>query len=244
MSFISHSRYRGRKTLRSERLGPIMKKNRFYTLILILLAAPFYLNDLSSIFIKDWRWWIFTDYVSVKLFPMVVIAWLIAHKKMKPGEFGLNPQQALPFVMVFLTVSLTGTLIDQNAYKLIAGLPGYSSLGGMPVIKNGAWDWADLTFGLLMVGVFEELVFRGFMCTYLERYTRKNIVIVLVSSIAFGLIHWSGGLHVVFVTSLIGAVFMTAYLKTRSLPAIMLAHFVINFIDYANVIPKSIFKFF
>ena len=33
------------------------------------------------------------------------------------------------------------------------------------------------------------------------------------------------------------------YLKTKSLPAIMLAHFAIDFIDFAGVIPKSIFKF-
>jgi len=37
-----------------------------------------------------------------------------------------------------------------------------------------------------------------------------------------------------------GAVFMLLYLQTRSLPAIMLAHFAVDFIDTANVIPKFI----
>jgi hypothetical protein len=35
---------------------------------------------------------------------------------------------------------------------------------------------------------------------------------------------------------------MAAYLRTRSLPAIMLAHFAINFIDFAGVVPKAIFQ--
>ena len=219
-----------------------MSRNKLYTLILILLATPFYLNDFSNIYCKDWRWWVFIDYVSVKVFPLIVVAWLIGSKKIKAGELGLRLQPALSFVTVFLVVTLIGTLIDQNAYKLIAKLPGYSSLGAMPIIKSTTWNWTDLTVGLLMVGIFEELVFRGFMCAYLDTYTRNRFAIVLISSIAFGFIHWSSGLHVVLVSSIIGAVFMIAYLKTRSLPAIMLAHFAINFIDYAGVIPKTIFK--
>ena len=65
-----------------------------------------------------------------------------------------------------------------------------------------------------------------------------------ISAVAFGFIHWSGGLHKVIVTSLLGAVFMMLYIRTRSLPAIMLAHFAINFVDFAKVIPKSIFRFY
>jgi membrane protease YdiL (CAAX protease family) len=141
-------------------------------------------------------------------------------------------------------VALVGTLIDQNGYQLIEKLPGYAALGGMPAITNPAWDWVDLTLGLLLVGIFEELVFRGFMHTFISRYTQNAVAIVVISSVAFGLIHWSLGLHAVVITSIIGAVFMIAYLKTRSLPAIMLAHFAVNFIDYAGVIPKSMFKFF
>ncbi|MBW1766859.1 MAG: CPBP family intramembrane metalloprotease, partial [Deltaproteobacteria bacterium] len=69
-------------------------------------------------------------------------------------------------------------------------------------------------------------------------------VIIGISALAFGFIHWSGGFHMVILTSVIGAVFMALYLRTHSLPAIMLAHFVVNFIDFADVIPKSIFRFF
>lgn len=63
-----------------------------------------------------------------------------------------------------------------------------------------------------------------------------------ISPAVFGLIHWSLGLHSLLITAGIGAMFMVAYMMTRSLPAIMLAHFAVNFIDYAGVIPKSTFK--
>jgi membrane protease YdiL (CAAX protease family) len=162
---------------------------------------------------------------------------------MRATEFGLKTQSTLSALVVFLIVALVGTVIDQNGYQLIAKLPGYQSLGGMPAITSPVWNWIDLTFGLFVVGICEELIFRGFLHTFINRYTENSCAIVVISSVAFGLIHWSLGLHAVLITSTIGAVLMVAYLRTRSLPAIMLAHFAINFIDFAGVIPKSIFKF-
>jgi len=220
-----------------------MNKNAFYFLVLVLLAGPFYLNDFASIYIKDWRWWLFVDYVVVKLFPLGLAFWLIYSKKMTASDFGLRTQSIPSATIAFFTVMLVGTVIDQNAYQLIAGLPGYPPLGGMPAITSVAWDWIDLTFGLLMVGVCEELVFRGFLYTFISRYTQNYYIIVFISSLAFGLIHWGLGFHTVLITTVIGAVFMIAYIRTQSLPALMLAHFVINFIDFAGIIPRSIFKF-
>ena len=219
------------------------KENRFYILILVLLAGPFYLNDFASIYIKDWRLWLFVDYVVVKLLPLGLALWLIYSEKMRAAEFGLTRQPISTAMAAFFIVMLVGTVIDQNAYQLIEKLPGYAPLGGMPAITSATWDWIDLTFGLLMVGICEELVFRGFMYTFISRYTRNAYVIVLISSVAFGLIHWGLGFHYVLITTVIGAVFMVAYIQTRSLPALMLAHFAINFIDFAGIIPKSIFKF-
>ena len=213
-----------------------------HILVFVLLVSPFYLNDFASIFIKDWRLWLFIDYVGVKLFPLVVALWLIRSKKMRPAEFGLTTQSVPSFLVVFLIVALVGTVIDQNGYRLIAKLPGYSSLGDMPAISSLAWNWIDLTLGLLLVGIVEELVFRGYMHTFLSRFTESSSAIVAISSVAFGLIHWSLGLHAVMITSIIGAVFMIAYLRTRALPPVMLAHFAINFIDFAGVVSKSIFK--
>ena len=218
-------------------------RNELYLFTAVLMAGPFYLNDFSNIYINDWRWWLFIDYTAAKLFPLVLALWLVYSKKMQVSEFGLSTQSVFSFIVTFLIVALFGTLIDQNGKLLIATFPGYPPLGGMPEIISPVWNWIDLTFGLLMVGICEELVFRGFLHTLISRYTENSFDIVILSSAAFGFIHWSLGLHTVIISSAIGAVFMIAYLRTRSLPAIMLAHFAINFIDFAGVIPKSIFKF-
>lgn len=218
--------------------------NARYLVVLLAIAGPFYLNDFASITVKDWRWWLAIDYVSVKLFPLAVIAWVIGSRKVEPGEFGLTAQGAWPFLATFLGAALAGTLIDQNAYQLLGTLPGYAPLGAMPEIRNDAWNRIDLSLGLLLVGAMEELVFRAYAYTFIRRYTTNPAAIVAISAIAFGFAHWSMGLHVVLITATIGAVFMVVYLQTRSAPALMLAHFAVNYIDFAGVIPKSIFRFF
>lgn len=210
--------------------------------ILLLLVTPFYLNDFSNIYLHDWRAWLAIDYIAVKLFPLLVIGWLLGSRKCSPAELGLTLQRPAMFLLVFIVVALVGVLIDQNGYAFLEGFPGYGALGGMPPITSVTWNWIDLTVGLGLVAIVEELVFRGCMFSFLRRYTKNSFVIVAISSPAFGLIHWSLGLHAVLITTLIGAVFMFAYLRTRSLWAIMFAHFAINFIDFAGLVPKSIFK--
>jgi membrane protease YdiL (CAAX protease family) len=220
------------------------ENNTRYLAVLLALAGPFYLNDFASIFVADWRWWLAIDYVAVKLFPLAVIAWLIATRRMEPGEFGLTAQRAAPFLAAFSGAALAGTLIDQNAYQLLGNLGGYAPLGGMPEIRSDAWNRFDLSFGLLLVGVTEEFVFRAYAYTFIRRYTASAAAIVAISAAAFGLAHWSLGLNAVLVTAAIGAVFMAVYLRTRSAPALMLAHFVVNYIDFARVIPKSLFRIY
>jgi membrane protease YdiL (CAAX protease family) len=212
------------------------------TLWVALIAAPFYLNDFASIFVKAWQAWLAIDYIAVKLLPLALIVWLVRSRRLAASTFGWTAQRTPAFIATFLLAALLGTLIDQNAYRLIEGWPGYKPLGGMPPVTNAAWNWADLTAGLLLVALLEELVFRGAMHSVLSRYTASVPVIIAISALAFGLIHWSLGLHAVLVTGLIGAVFMAIYVRTRSVPALVLAHFVVNFIDFAGVLPKALFK--
>jgi len=207
-----------------------------------VLAAPFYLNDFANLFVADWGAWLAIDYVAVKLFPLAVIAWLIASRRMTLADFGLVQQRTLAFLATLLLAALAGTLIDQNAYRLMYAMPGYGALGSMPTIRSDLWNRFDLSLGLLFVGLVEELVFRAYACTVISRYTRNPAAIIAISAAAFGLIHWSLGSNSVLITALIGAVFMAFYLRTRSVPALALAHFLVNFIDFAGVIPKAIFK--
>ncbi|HOX27646.1 MAG TPA: CPBP family intramembrane metalloprotease [bacterium] len=218
------------------------RDEKIFTAAFLVCAAPFFLNDFSNIFVKDWRVWLLIDYSCVKLFPLLVVIYLLRRGVARPSDFGLTAQRAAPFAATFFAMVVVGTVMDQNLLSLFRSILGGAHLGGMPEITSGAWNWIDLTFGLLMVGVFEELVFRGMAHAVLSRRGLKPAAIVAVSAVIFGLIHWSSGVHAFFNTALIGAVFMLFYLRTRSLPALMLAHFMIDFIAFAGVIPDRWFK--
>jgi membrane protease YdiL (CAAX protease family) len=219
------------------------KELKHPVVVLILLCLPFYLNDLNDIFVRDWRWWLLIDYVAVKLFPLLVLAWLIRAKEGGFSSLGLRMPSAISFWSVLAVGALSAVFIEQNGYLLTDWFSG-AALGKMPEIETPVWRWVDLTAGLVMVAIVEEVVFRGYLRIFLFRYTRRAWVVIVISAIAFGLIHWSGGLQKIMVTSAVGAVYMALYLRTRSLPAIMVSHYLVNFIAFSNVVPQAVFRFF
>lgn len=209
----------------------------------VIICLPFYLNDFSNIYVRDWRAWLCIDYASVKLFPLLLAIWLVRSGRATAADFGLKMPGAEMFIAIALWMGVVGTALDENFLPLFKKIIGTRPLGGIPVIHSGVFNWIDLTLGLLMVGVFEELVFRGFAFAVISRFTNHPLWIIGISSTAFGLIHWSSGLHTVINAAIIGAVFMVAYIKTRSTPPLMVAHFIIDFVAFAGVIPRSWFIF-
>jgi membrane protease YdiL (CAAX protease family) len=212
----------------------------FWTLLLLL---PFYTNDLADIYVGDWRLWLMIDYAAVKLFPLMILAWLIHKNRLTPEALGISGLTATSFAVVCYAAVLTGIFIDQNAMLLIGRLPGHARLGGMPEITSPLFSRIDLTFGLMMVAVCEELVFRGYLFALLRRFTSHRASIVILSGAAFGLIHWSGGIHRVVATSLIGAIFMMLYIRSRSLHPLIVAHFIINFFAFSGLFPTEIVRY-
>ncbi|MDF1593184.1 MAG: CPBP family intramembrane metalloprotease [Desulfobacterales bacterium] len=213
--------------------------------VLIILCLPFYLNDLSNIFIKDWRWWLFIDYASVKLFPFLVILYLIRKNILRLNNIiGPWRPSVVSFLPVVVVAALTVLFIEQNGPLHLKKLFPNNPLGSIPEISKPLWKWIDLSTGLLMVGIFEEVVFRGHLLMFLRQYTCRPTVFILFSAVTFGLIHWSGGLHQIILASAAGAVFMLLYLRTYSLPAVIMSHFIVNFVNLAGVIPPSLFSFF
>jgi MFS family permease len=86
-----------------------------YFIVLMMLCLPFYLNDFSDIYVKDWRLWLAIDYVAVKLFPFLVVFGLIHTKKMEFSAFGLNHQPAGAFLAVCFIGTLSAIFLEQSS---------------------------------------------------------------------------------------------------------------------------------
>lgn len=91
---------------------------------------------------------------------------------------------------------------------------------------------AMLFFIALTAGVTEEFIFRGYLLTRMMQVFKNPIWAVIVSSLLFSALHYKyGSLHELLFAFLIGLIFSIYYIKYRNIKAIMLTHFLIDFIN-------------
>jgi len=91
--------------------------------------------------------------------------------------------------------------------------------------------WASLLFGLGLVTAFtpiEEIIWRGYALTSLREHL-STWVAVVIASVAFGLMHWWGGVALIVESSIIGLLFSGLYLWRGNLVANIVCHFVSDF---------------
>jgi membrane protease YdiL (CAAX protease family) len=223
--------------------GAQQSQRRFTSLALICIAVPFYLNDFANIFIPHWGHWLAIDYLFAKTYPLLGLAYLISTNRITWSQVGLTGQKPISFTVVFLMGTLSVLFILENDSLVSRFVSGYTALGWMPAITDPFWYQFDLYAGLMLVAIVEELIFRGLFCFVIEKYTRNPVFIVCFSAIAFGLIHWSAGFSDVAAAVLAGVVYMALYIRTRSLPAIILSHFVVDWVIFSRLIPPGLLAF-
>jgi len=94
----------------------------------------------------------------------------------------------------------------------------------------------DLYVGLALVGLVEEVIFRGLYFTVLSAHLGSRAAVFLVCAFAFGLIHWSLGVSAIAHTAIIGAVFMICVSRTGSVLPTIVAHFFVNYVAFSGVL--------
>ncbi len=205
--------------------------------ILALLSSIFLLNDYLFMMAGSVAAWLTIDYGS-RLLAMGVVFYLIHHKTSTLAEFGLVriPLRSGLFWMLLLTV--TGVLIDQVGWRVLEQVLPNTQLTIMPKIRNPLVNLFDLTFGVALVAVSEELVFRGYCFSALQGLWPRW-VIVAVSAVLFGLIHWSQGLHAIVSTALWGILPMVAMVRTGSIVPAMIAHYITDLVSLGGFVPES-----
>jgi len=91
---------------------------------------------------------------------------------------------------------------------------------------------AMIFFLALTAGVTEELIFRGYLLTRLSQWFKNDVAAVIVSSLLFAALHYKyGSLRELIFTFLIGMVFSIYYIKYRNIKAIIVTHFLIDYIN-------------
>ncbi|NQV46544.1 MAG: CPBP family intramembrane metalloprotease [Rhodospirillaceae bacterium] len=178
--------------------------------------------------------WILVDY-SFRTVELALIAFIPYLRECVKGSFGAMKQNYEPFPLFLLRIGsaivLAIFLMELSEYWIRQPLQEVipnTRLDFYPVFDDAVLYWVDMTFGLALVAVSEEFIFRSVLKEFIGRFTNNVIVIVIISSIIFGMIHWAHGMPNVVDNIFVGVIFMGLYIKTRSIIPPIIAHYLTN----------------
>ena len=194
---------------------------------LAAVVALFCLNDLAFIWADGVGPWLAADY----LFKGAALALLVFLAPLRRAAadraLAVSGTEAVLLVLIVTTFVVT---VFEVAYPPIDDLFTSTKLQEFPEIKSTSLYWLDMTFGLALTAISEELVFRRLFLSTLKPYFSGTALFVLFSAVIFGLIHWSSGVANVVCAAIAGVAFMLLLLKTGSVWPAIAAHYLTNFI--------------
>lgn len=118
-------------------------------------------------------------------------------------------------------------------------LPPYFEYFSPPVIRDRYLLTLDLTLGIMLVAISEELVFRRMVFSLLERFGFGKASVLFFSSVLFALVHITSGLDSLIFTFLHGLIFGTAFQLTGRLSVCVALHYMGNFLVFGVFAPAS-----
>ncbi|MBK1896747.1 CPBP family intramembrane glutamic endopeptidase [Chryseobacterium paridis] len=85
---------------------------------------------------------------------------------------------------------------------------------------------------LLFVVMAEEVLFRGFFQRHLSLLNIKNsgIIAVFIAALAFGALHWQGGIWYVLYAAIAGMMYGLIYYRAKNIILNIVSHFILNLI--------------
>ena len=178
-------------------------------------------------------WGIFLN-VYVNLLSIVICIAIVLARKQKLETVGFSLRHVLRSLIVGIIWGVVVSMVNI--------IPAIVSGGKWMGLKGLLWN---IFFYLIVIGLQEELVFRGFILTRLHGVIKSEAVIVIVSGLMFALMHVpyqlfirTGGSIAEFfqnnslwllTTFVWHFLFYGLYRKYNSLTAPTLCHFLMNF---------------
>lgn len=213
-----------------EMRGRVLKSNNINLIYLVALVAPYLANDF--IFILTQKLFVTSFLVDslIRFLTLILLLCMVGFEILK--ELFKRPSLQSCYWIIVLTV--IGLLVEKVLYEQVGVLVGFEGLFRLPAYPSLYLKILDLTFGLLLVALSEEFVFRFYLIEWLRSIYLGKCAIILISSLVFGLIHWGLGLNSIILGFLWGLLPAYYYVSRRDLLPCVIAHFVTNFFVFIN----------
>jgi hypothetical protein len=196
------------------------------------LSLPFFFNDAANFTLHAFPAWAMIDY-AVRVLVLAGLALAAPTLGLNASPLRLRRPSLSKLLACALLLAGAGLALDAGLLPLLeAALPGWPGAAAPPY-PDLFWKAADLTFGLALVAVSEELVFRGAVPALMRRLGWGPLTVLLASSALFGAVHWSNGAASVLSAGLIGAAFLAGTRRCNSLWPAVAAHYAVNLLAFA-----------
>lgn len=214
-------------------MSQIQKENRRLIMLFLVPLIAYLSTRPVLLFVSSWQEWLFADY----FFRVLLLVYVIAIPSVRseiikmfcrswPEIYGAK--KALIFFWVICGFLLLEWIIDLHVREPIYHIFPESALFTYFQIESSFWLTFDLIVGLVLVALSEEILLRGVLHRIVEHITLNPILIVAVSAVIFGLMHWPSGLHNIGAATLSGVLFSTLYLWSKSLIPGVVIHYLVN----------------
>lgn len=171
--------------------------------------------------------------LAVTMIPMYAIAYPVAFliigdgndkraiqkRRMKPAHF------FVAFLMGY-AILMAGNIIGLIVTYGIGVLKGEPVSNSLQDIVSGTNIWITSIYTVLLAPIFEELLFRKFLCDRIVKYGQGTAI--LLSGLMFGLFH--GNFNQFFYAFFLGSFFAFIYVRTGNIKYTIGLHMMVNFI--------------
>lgn len=207
-----------------------MRRQLAQPLLICFALAVFAMlpTQIFRLFQSDALPWLLADYGG-RLLALGVLLILPAGRWVLSQPCGLKVGKIEALIWILGIVALF-QLVDIDLW--LAGFLPDTRLGAYPA-PQGALYFFDLSIGLALVALHEEVVFRQVANHALSRFLASDLAVTLVSAAIFAAYHWWTGIGNMLMALLFGLIAMPCYRRCGSLWPVGIAHYFLDLWAFA-----------
>ena len=171
--------------------------------------------------------WLLCDYAG-RIGSLIVLATIPAANAIafRHEELRITGEEVIAWV---LTILLVFFAFSRMTWQMAPALPNLR-LGAYPELHGWLYG-LDITFGLALVALHEEIVFRR-CARHILRGLGDGFGMVLVTALLFGAYHWWTGIPNIACAMVFGVAAMLFYRRAGTIWPIVALHYIVDFIAF------------
>lgn len=150
-----------------------------------------------------------------------IVFYFMRRSRVTMSDIGFHARRRSCVTMAVVLLMLGVSAVGFRIFVPYESADGVGIPAGWPTNTLERFFWIPI---YLCAGFFEELVYRGFAISALRGKGIPTWLVVLITSVAFSLIHGGVGWILASITFLLGIIFALIYLWRKNLALVMFIH--------------------